>query len=312
MKCALTSSLYVLSKFPFVKAFGNTLAAFSAVAGTVISAYDSAFLLAAPSTVNLSFHGLDHLVLSPASASISLGGSETYTVEGYDAANDDLGPVTDATLAISPDGSCTGYTCTATTAGPHTVTATDVDATGTATLTVGATGTYPISFTASVNIPFDVNAGGGDITVTGAEAVDCNNPSYTQSFCAYDFTGVTGALYGIEQDGTDAPCSVPAQNALNESDAGYFEGVVKLGNPPDGNGGIGIVVEAGAPDRTDVDGGCAAGMEVGSPGETGASVSDLSSPWVPGSQTSSWTVYADSLGPGATTPAGTFTMNWQY
>lgn len=76
------------------------------------------------------------LRLSPASSSITSGGSQAYTVEGYDAANDDLGPDTNATLSISPDGSCTGYTCTATTAGPHTVTATDGTAHGTATLTV--------------------------------------------------------------------------------------------------------------------------------------------------------------------------------
>jgi hypothetical protein len=79
---------------------------------------------------------LDHLVLSPAGGSITPGGSVTYTVEGFDAANDDLGPVTDATLSISPDGSCTAYTCTASTAGAHTVTATDGTAQGTATLTV--------------------------------------------------------------------------------------------------------------------------------------------------------------------------------
>lgn len=79
---------------------------------------------------------LDHLTLLPASASIAAGSSETFTVEGYDAANDDLGPVTDATLSISPDGSCTAYTCTASKAGAHTVTATDGTAQGTATLTV--------------------------------------------------------------------------------------------------------------------------------------------------------------------------------
>ncbi len=79
---------------------------------------------------------LDHLALSPASSSITSGAAQTYTVEGFDASNDDLGSLTDATLLISPDGSCTAYTCTATTAGTHTVTATDGTAQGTATLTV--------------------------------------------------------------------------------------------------------------------------------------------------------------------------------
>jgi Putative Ig domain len=79
---------------------------------------------------------LDHLTLSPASAPIAPRGSETYTVEGYDASNNDLGPVTDAILSITPDGSCTAYTCTATGAGAHTVTASDGTAKGTALLTV--------------------------------------------------------------------------------------------------------------------------------------------------------------------------------
>ena len=81
---------------------------------------------------------LDHLVLSPASASITSGGSQTYTVEGFDASNHDLGPDTGATLSISPDGSCTGYTCTPGNDGDHTVTATDGSASGQADLTVGA------------------------------------------------------------------------------------------------------------------------------------------------------------------------------
>jgi hypothetical protein len=80
---------------------------------------------------------LDHLVVSPASASISAGGSQAFTAEGFDAYNNDLGDVTaSSTFGITPDGSCTGATCTATVAGSHTITATDGTATGTATLTV--------------------------------------------------------------------------------------------------------------------------------------------------------------------------------
>jgi hypothetical protein len=81
---------------------------------------------------------LDHLTLSPASASIAAGGSETYTVERYDAADDDLGPDFNAILTISPDGSCSAYTCTPANTGEHTVTATDGTATGQADLTVDA------------------------------------------------------------------------------------------------------------------------------------------------------------------------------
>lgn len=89
---------------------------------------------------------LDHLTLSPSSAAIPAGTSETYTVEGYDAANDDLGPDTGATLSISPDGSCTGYTCTPASDGDHTVTAADGTAQGTATLTVMTSYAAPCVF----------------------------------------------------------------------------------------------------------------------------------------------------------------------
>ena len=81
--------------------------------------------------------GLDHLVLSPASATIAAGGSQTYTAEGFDASNNSLGDVTaSTTFTISPEGSCTGASCTASVAGPHTVTGTKTGKTGIASLSV--------------------------------------------------------------------------------------------------------------------------------------------------------------------------------
>ncbi len=83
--------------------------------------------------------GVDHIVISPASATISAGGSQTYTAEGFDGANNSLGDVTaQTTFSIAPDGGCTGATCTATTAGSHTVTGTRFSNTNTASLTVTA------------------------------------------------------------------------------------------------------------------------------------------------------------------------------
>ncbi len=115
-----------------------------------VTATSGAFSQSATLTVTATATGpLDHLTLSPASASITAGGSETYTVEGYDAANDDLGPVTDATLSISPDGSCSGYTCTPASDGDHTVTATDGAAQGTATLNVTTSDAAPCVFSNS-------------------------------------------------------------------------------------------------------------------------------------------------------------------
>jgi hypothetical protein len=69
---------------------------------------------------------LHRVVLSPASATITVGGSQTYTATGYDWDNKSLGDVTSATtFSIRPNGSCTGNTCTAVAVGAHTVTGND-------------------------------------------------------------------------------------------------------------------------------------------------------------------------------------------
>jgi hypothetical protein len=82
---------------------------------------------------------LDHLTVSPGTATIEAGATRTFTAQGRDAAGNNLGDVTGtATFTITPDGSCTANVCTATTAGPHTVTATKSGATGTASLSVVA------------------------------------------------------------------------------------------------------------------------------------------------------------------------------
>jgi len=90
-------------------------------------------------TTNLTVNGaaLDHVTLSPATASIGAGGSQTYATEGFDQYGNDLGRATAATtFTIAPDGSCTGAACTATSAGSHTVTAVDNGKSATATLGV--------------------------------------------------------------------------------------------------------------------------------------------------------------------------------
>ena len=79
---------------------------------------------------------LDHIGLSPSSSTVRAGAPVTYTVTGYDAASNDLGSVSGATLAISPDGSCAANTCKATAVGNHTVTAAYGTKTATATLRV--------------------------------------------------------------------------------------------------------------------------------------------------------------------------------
>ncbi|HYM57163.1 MAG TPA: right-handed parallel beta-helix repeat-containing protein [Solirubrobacteraceae bacterium] len=80
---------------------------------------------------------LDHIVVSPASASIASGATQSYTAEGFDAQNNSLGDVTSSTtFTIAPDGSCSASACTATTGGSHTVTGTNAGKTATAGLSV--------------------------------------------------------------------------------------------------------------------------------------------------------------------------------
>jgi hypothetical protein len=88
-------------------------------------------------TIEITGCGLASIVLSPASATIAAGGSQAYTATGYDANGNSLGDVTgDTVFSIGPDGSCTLGTCTATVAGPHTVTGVDGAVSATASLTV--------------------------------------------------------------------------------------------------------------------------------------------------------------------------------
>jgi uncharacterized repeat protein (TIGR03803 family) len=82
---------------------------------------------------------LDHITISPASATIAAGGSQAYTTHALDVFDNGISTVTEATmLTISPDGSCAAASCTASAPGPHTVTATYNGKTATAALQVTA------------------------------------------------------------------------------------------------------------------------------------------------------------------------------
>jgi sugar lactone lactonase YvrE len=85
-------------------------------------------------------HGpLASFTLSPATATIMSGGSQTYTAQGFDAYGNTLGNITSTTrFKIYPDGRCAAATCTATNPGPHIVTGTSHKTSTTAALTVTA------------------------------------------------------------------------------------------------------------------------------------------------------------------------------
>jgi len=105
-------------------------------AGThTVTATDGSIIATTSLTVNAS--SLSSIVVNPASASISVGGAQSYSAIGYDVYDNPLGDVTGSTaFSIAPDGSCTGVVCSASAAGNHTVTGTDGAVTGTASLNV--------------------------------------------------------------------------------------------------------------------------------------------------------------------------------
>jgi parallel beta-helix repeat protein len=149
---------------------GNVCTATAAGAHTV-TGYDGGKTSTASLTVNPG--PLDHLSLSPSSATIPSGGSQSYTAQARDQYDNPLGDVTaSTTFSIAPDGSCTGATCTASAAGAHTVTGTSSSKTGTASLTVGAGALDHI-----VISPSSATIGAGGSQAYSAQGFDAANNS---------------------------------------------------------------------------------------------------------------------------------------
>ena len=143
---------------------------------------------------------LDHLVVSPATATIAAGASQAYSVEGFDAHGNSLGDVTaTTTFSVTPAGSCTGATCTATSAGAHLVTATDAGATANAALAVIP---GPLDHLALIPASASIAAGGAQVyAAEGRDAFD--NALGTQA----------GVTYTISPNGTCSGSSCTAKIA---------------------------------------------------------------------------------------------------
>jgi outer membrane protein assembly factor BamB len=152
---------------------------------------------------------LDHLVLNPASATITAGGSQAYTAEGFDAYGHSLGDVTSATTFIVIGGSCTGASCTSTVPGDHTVTGTDGSATGTATLHVNA-GTATQLAVLGLASPRTAGVA-GNVTVTALDQY--NNTA----------TGYAGTVHFTSSDGA----AVLPANATLTNGVGIFSVTLK-------------------------------------------------------------------------------------
>jgi hypothetical protein len=105
----------------------------SATYHAVIAHFDGTSVLASSSDVTVHWT-VDHLVISPAEATIAPGMSQAYTAEGFDSSDVDLGDVTSGTLFSISSGYCSSPRCYPGTSGDLTVSA----ASGTASSLVSA------------------------------------------------------------------------------------------------------------------------------------------------------------------------------
>jgi len=116
---------------------------------------------------------LASITISPDTATITAGGSQAYTAEGFDTYGNSRGGVTaSTTFTIAPNGSCTNNVCTTTVAGAHTVTGTKDTKTGTASLQVDPAALDHLVLSPSATSILS----GGSVTYT-AEAFDAYNNS---------------------------------------------------------------------------------------------------------------------------------------
>ena len=175
------------------------------------------------------------LLVSPPNATITAGGSQTYSAEGFDAYNN-YGDVTSSTtFGIAPNGSCTGASCTATVAdvngSSHTVTGTygTNGPIGQATLTVNAASFTQLQLlvpggsapnTQYVNGPFNVTVNAVDQywnlvnTVTDTVAITSTDPLAVLPSNAPLGTGTGTATFKV----TLETVSYPASTTLKASD----------------------------------------------------------------------------------------------
>ena len=93
-------------------------------------------ITSAMQTETINHAALDHITISPASATITAGGSQTYAATAFDQFNNTIGDVTSSTAFTITFGSCTLNSCTSTVAGLQTVTGNYSGKTATASLQV--------------------------------------------------------------------------------------------------------------------------------------------------------------------------------
>jgi N,N-dimethylformamidase beta subunit-like protein len=173
-------------------------------------------------TVTVSSSTLDHLALTPGSASITAGGSQIYTATGFDQYNNSLGDVTaSTTFSIAPNGSCTGASCTATAAGPHTVTGSNGGKTSTASLTFTPGPASQLRLTAPTNPVTPGSSFSLTVTLTDQYGNVATGYTGTVHFTGSDPAWQVGVL-----------ATAPANYTFTAADAGAHTFSVTLITPP--------------------------------------------------------------------------------
>ena len=150
-------------------------------------------------------------MISPATATIGAGGSQAYSAQGFDAANNSLGDVTSAsTFTIGPNGSCTGNVCTATAGGPHTVTGTNGGKTSTSSLVINLV----------KNPGFETDTSGWNISGSGANITLTRVAGgYVGGWMAQlTNTGTAASTYAVLQDASP--------NWVTTTSAGTYTGTL--------------------------------------------------------------------------------------
>ena len=134
---------------------------------------------------------LSYITISPANATTPVGVGVPYTTAAFDQFGNSITETGSAVFGISAGGSCTGATCTASTPGPYTVTATYSGVTAQTSLTVGST---PLTITAS------------SPSMTYGGTVPAVTPLYTYGGLTLSTTAPSGLT-------TPPTCSTTATNA---------------------------------------------------------------------------------------------------